>query len=294
LLVSACAHTQAFCPRPACVCHLCPAARFLCQFCAASVVGSYWWHGDNDRAPTAGAAKRALTTSFGTLSLSALLVSLAEAARTVARNAARNSKDKSLAVAIITCIALCVVSIFAALLRFINKWAVVFAALTGASLVESGTAVLDLFTARGFDLLINDDLVSTALGLASVGAAAIGALAGGVVAFAADHSVNNDDKVAHAIIAAILAFCVGLGMASCIASFIETATRAVFVAWALSPGSLAQTHRAEFDQIASAWRTAHPEAFESAGYAVLCAPGGYTPGGASAPPSIKAAPMAYA
>jgi hypothetical protein len=218
-------------------------------------------------------------------------VSLAEAARTVARNAARNSKDKSLAVAIITCIALCVVSIFAALLRFINKWAVVFAALTGASLVESGTAVLDLFTARGFDLIINDDLVSTALSLASVGAAAIGALAGGAFAYAAD---TSNDKVAHAIIAAILAFCVGLGMASCIASFIETATRAVFVAWALSPGSLAQTHRAEFDQIASAWRTAHPEAFESAGYAVLCAPGGYTPGGASAPPSIKAAPMAYA
>ena len=268
--------------------------RNVAAFCAASVVGSYWWHGDNDRAPTAGAAKRALTTSFGTLSLSALLVSIAEAARTVARNASNHSKDKSLAVAIITCVALCVVTIFAALMRFINKWAVVFAALTGASLVEAGTAVLDLFTARGFDAIINDDLVSTALTLASVGAAAIGALAGGAVSYAADISTNSNDKVAHAIIAAILAFCVGLGMASCIASFIETATRAVFVAWALSPGSLAQTHRADFDQIASAWRTAHPEAFNAAGYAQLCAPGGFTPGGAAAPPPYMAAPMAYA
>ena len=274
--------------------HAAPARPHFWQFCAASCVGSYWWHGDNDRAPTAGAAKRALTTSFGTLSLSALLVSIAEAARTVARNASKHSKDKSLAVAVITCVALCVVTIFAALMRFINKWAVVFAALTGASLVEAGTAVLDLFTARGFDAIINDDLVSTALALASVGAAAIGALAGGAVSYAADTSTNSDFIVAHAIIAAILAFCVGLGMASCIASFIETATRAVFVAWALSPGSLAQTHRADFDQIASAWRTAHPEAFNAAGYAQLCAPGGFTPGGAAAPPPYMAAPMAYA
>ena len=264
--------------------------RNVSAFCAASVVGSYWFHGDLDRAPTAGAARRALTTSFGTLSLSALLVSLAEAARAVARTAAKNSRDKSAVVALITCLALCVVSIFAALMRFVNKWAVVFAALTGASLAEAGHAVLDLFSARGFDAIINDDLVATALGLASVGAAAIGALAGGAVAYVADTSEN---RAAHAVIAAILAFCIGLGLASVMSSFIETATRAVFVAWALSPGSLAQTHRADFDHIAAAWRTAHPEEFAAAGYAVLCTPG-YAPGAATAPPPGLAAPMSYA
>ena len=240
--------------------------RNVSAFCAASVVGSYWWHGETVTSPTSDAARRALSTSCGTLSLSALLVAVAEATKAMARAAADRSRNQSLPVVIFAFVALCISSIFAAFMRFVNRWAVVFAALTGASLTEAGHAVLDLFTSRGFDAIINDDLVATALGLASVGAAAIGAVAGGAVAYLAD---SSEFRTAHAIIATVLAFCIGLMLASVMASFIETATRAVFVAWALSPGSLAATHRADFDMISAAWRTAHPQALEAAGYSVL-------------------------
>ncbi len=55
---------------------------------------------------------------------------------------------------------------------------------------------------------------------------------------------------------------------------ISTATRAVFVAWALAPGALQGTHPEHLQALAAAWHEAHPELFESCGYARACGVGG--------------------
>ena len=142
---------------------------------------------------------------------------------------------------------------------------------------QAGMAAIDLFRKRGWDMLINQDLVGTALNFASVACAALGALAGGAITLYLD---TTSEKKTHAGIAAALSFAVALVMASVLSSFIETAVRAVFVAWALSPGSLASTHPEHFRDISNAWKLAHPELLESSGYATHIA--SYEMGGGGA------------
>lgn len=242
--------------------------RNVAAFCAASVVGDWWWKGASERAPTVGALRRAFTTSFGTLSLGALLVSFARALKAATKARADRNRGGSgaaaVALAVIACVAQCLVAILAALIEWANHWAVVFAALTGLAFKPAGLAAIDLFRRRGWDALINDDLIGTALNFASVACAALGALAGGALALALD---TTPAKATHAGIAAALSFAVALVMASVLSSFIETAARAVFVSWALSPGSLAATHPEHFGRLAGAWQEAHPALLESSGYA---------------------------
>ncbi len=208
--------------------------RNVAAFTAASVVGDYWWKGDTETAPTTGAVRRALTTSFGSLSLSALLVSVVRAAQSIARAKSKEARrDGHVAVIIIACLAQCIISMLAAVLEWANQWAIVFCALTGLAFKPAGLSVWGLFKKRGFDMIVNDDLVGSALSLASVVSAAVGALSGGALAYALDTSTY---RVFHAGTAALLCFFVSLMLASVIASFFETATRAVFVSWALSPG----------------------------------------------------------
>ena len=209
--------------------------RNVAAFTSASVLGDYWWKGDAAQAPTLGAVHRALTTSFGSLSLSALLVAFVRAIRAIAKAKSRqaSSRDGHPIVAVIACLASCIISLLAAVMEWANHWAIIFCALTGLAFKPAGISVWDLFKRRGFTMIVNDDLVGSALGFASVAAASVGALAGGTLAFALDSSKN---RLVHSGAAALLCFFVALMLASVIASFVETATRAVFVSWALSPG----------------------------------------------------------
>ena len=208
--------------------------RNVAAFTAASVVGDYWWKGDTEKAPTMGAVRRALTTSFGSLSLSALLVSVVRAAQAIAKAKSKEARrDGHIAIIILACLAQCIISVLAAILEWANQWAIVFCALTGLAFKPAGLSVWTLFKRRGFDMIVNDDLVGSALSFASLVSAAVGALSGGALAYALD---TSEWRVFHAGTAAVLCFFIAMMLASVIASFVETATRAVFVSWALSPG----------------------------------------------------------
>ena len=64
----------------------------------------------------------------------------------------------------------------------------------------------------------------------------------------------------------------------------------MFVAWALAPGALQATHPDHMQALASAWHEAHPEIFETCGYARAC---GIGAGGlAPVQPAVYNAPPA--
>ena len=98
--------------------------RNIAAFCAASVVGDWWWKGAAETHQTSGAIKRALTTSFGTLSFGALLVSFARALKAMSKMRSSEKEGKAaLAVAIVACIAQCIIAIFAAVIEWANQCA---------------------------------------------------------------------------------------------------------------------------------------------------------------------------
>ena len=133
---------------------------------SAGVVAS-WWFGAAPGAGVAGgvvagALLRALTSSAGTAALAALVIAVLEVLRFLAHQAARRRGRDHCAMQLAGCVLGCLES----LAEYFNKWALTYAGVYGDSLVEAGRAVAALFERRGFDALINDSIVESALALA--------------------------------------------------------------------------------------------------------------------------------
>jgi hypothetical protein len=63
-------------------------------------------------------------------------------------------------------------------LSLFNKYALVYVALYGLDFTSAGAAVTELFKARGIDVIVNDTLIDTVLGLGSVIVGLVCALTG--------------------------------------------------------------------------------------------------------------------
>jgi len=163
------------------------------------------------------------------------------------------------------------------------------AALTGGSLASSGAAAAALFRRRGMDAAVNQTIVGCALGAAALLGAAAGALAGGGAAWAL-LGPETANRALQAGVAAALCFCVGAAMTTVLTPVVLASTRAVFVAFALSPRALARTHPAHLARLGAAWGAFHPEALRGAGYGAAA----LATGGAGAPHAGAGAPHAGA
>ena len=185
----------------------------ISSFSSASVTGDYWYKGSAARAPVWGALRRALTTSFGTISLGAFLVALCAALRAMldaAKASTRRNRDASPLLLALMCVAGCLLWLLQAVLEWANRWAIVYAALTGLAFKPAGLAAVALFRERGWDEVLNADLVASALRMASLVSASFGALAGGGLAWTLDKSPQ---AASHAGVAAGLCFFVGMALA---------------------------------------------------------------------------------
>jgi hypothetical protein len=187
--------------------------RNVSAFSSASVVGDFWYKGDSAKAPVWGAVRRAFTTSFGTISLGAFLVALCAALRymkAAAEESAKKSGRDSAALTLVLCLVSCLLFLLTAVIEWANRWAIVYAALTGLAFKPAGLAAVQLFKERGWDEILNADLVHGALSVAGFVSAAVGAIAGGGLAWTLD---KGPEKASHAAIAAFLCFFVGLSFA---------------------------------------------------------------------------------
>jgi hypothetical protein len=221
------------------------------SFTAASVTGEWWFAGSAQRAPVKGSLYRALTTSFGTLALGALLVAFVRTAHAMLRAQRRRA-------------AACLVGLVEQLAAWANNWALVYAALSGMPFAPAGRAALELFQRRGWTAIVNADLIGTALAVSGFASAAVGALAGGGTAYVL---ASGEHRGTQAGVAAALCFFLGLAMSVVLSTIVVSSTRAVFVAWALSPTALALNQPAHAVQLSQAWLQFHPAEFASCGYA---------------------------
>jgi len=237
-------------------------------FAAASVLGDWWFKGDKAAHPVAGALAHSLSTSCGTLSLAALLVAVIQAARTLYNMAAKRAKDRGACnrnplLCLWFCVVGCVLTFSEWLISWANSWAVVFAALTGQSYYQSGLAAMALFRKRGWEAVVNQDLVAVALRVAALVSACVGAVAGGMATYVILDRPGILNRTQQAGIAACLCFFVGAAMSSVLTSLLLASTRAVFAAWAMSPHALATSHPLHAAKLAEAWKKAHPAACAS-------------------------------
>lgn len=98
---------------------------YITHFVTAGVTGSWWFVGRPEK-PVTAAVCRAMTTSFGTLSLGAFIVAFLETAKRFARAAMRKEgRNGNNGAAILLCIATVIIGCVEALVAYLNVWAII-------------------------------------------------------------------------------------------------------------------------------------------------------------------------
>ncbi|RLN51445.1 hypothetical protein BBJ28_00011648, partial [Nothophytophthora sp. Chile5] len=128
----------------------------------AGTVATFWFSSESAGA-TGASLKRSTTTSFGSICFGSLIVAFLQALR--AQLAESGRQDGSA----LACFAECILGCLQSIMEYFNRWAYVYVGIYGYKFTEAGKAVFQLFHQRGFDAIINDDLIGNVLGFAALG-----------------------------------------------------------------------------------------------------------------------------
>lgn len=181
--------------------------------------------------PTARALQRALTTSFGSLCLGALLA----ASLKTMRAAAKGISSRSAVPAGIRSCALCVLGFLDVLTRFVNELAYTQVAMYGKTFSRASRDTWTLLVHHsGVDALVQRELISTALTLSAVLSGLVCSLVCGVWARSA--LGEEQPQWWQAVVAS---FVIGYASVSLVSVTVESGTNALFVCYAEDPSPLA-------------------------------------------------------
>lgn len=214
-----------------------------------------WWLVPTNTQPTCGSLKRACTTSFGSICFGSLVVAVLEATRAVLQRVREQAhRSNNMAAVCLLCCAECVLSCVERLIEFMNKYAYTQIAIYGKDFISAAKDTWELFKARSFDLLINDDLTGVVLSLGCI----LGGLVAGAVGGAMAYYTVSADHTTWQVLTGI-SFALGLAMTSLVMSVVESAVATTYVVWAQCPNELAQVRPEEFGRLRDATRGRHPD-----------------------------------
>lgn len=127
----------------------------------SGTVATFWYNSESAGA-TGSSLKRATTTSFGSICFGSLLVAILQALRALAESQREEGS-------FLGCICECILGCLQSLMEYFNRWAFVYVGIYGYKFTQAGKAVIDLFHQRGFDAIINDDLIGNVLSFGALG-----------------------------------------------------------------------------------------------------------------------------
>eukprot|EP00271_Cylindrocystis_brebissonii_P008320 TRINITY_DN2240_c0_g1_i3.p1 TRINITY_DN2240_c0_g1~~TRINITY_DN2240_c0_g1_i3.p1 ORF type:complete len:236 (-),score=23.01 TRINITY_DN2240_c0_g1_i3:741-1448(-) len=183
--------------------------------------------------PTMRALGRALTTSFGSICLGSFLVALLHACREMVVIIRSQTKGSEAAAIIASC-AECVLQCLENIVRYFNKWAYVQVAVYGKSFAQAARDTWDLIHSQGFNLVINDDLTSSALFLGC----AFGGVASALVAGIWTYLLPITDVQGWTAVIVAISFIIGFSITYLTVSVVESAVSTYFVCFAEDPATL--------------------------------------------------------
>lgn len=127
-----------------------------------SGVYASWYFSPNNppKGATRGAAKRALTYSFGSISFGSLIVAMINFLRQLCSVAQQQEASAgNLCGSIGFCVLGCFISILDWAVQFLNRYAFSYIALYGSSYLQAAKATWTLIKDRGIDALVNECLI---------------------------------------------------------------------------------------------------------------------------------------
>lgn len=229
----------------------------ICHVTTAGSVAS-WWLLPQMSAPVCPAFKRAMTTSFGSICFGSLIVAVLSAMREMCRTAKNSlSRSDNGGAACVACLFECMIQCIERLMKYFNLYAFTQVAIYGKSFVQAAKDTWALFTARGWTMLINDDLTGMVISMGALAGGVVSALAGAGLSFVFIDA-EAEELHAYMVIAGIVGFLIGFIMVTLIMSALSSAVATTFVLWAEAPTEL-QRNRPEFyNKLQDTARARHP------------------------------------
>ncbi|KAG2181360.1 hypothetical protein INT43_008943 [Umbelopsis isabellina] len=222
---------------------------YVCHVTISGIFASVYFLGDSVRSPVLGSARRALTTSFGSICFGGLLMAFMNMIR-VMISISRAETNNALC-SILLCFVQCIVNCIQGLLEWFNYYAFSGVAIYGRGFVESAKRTWTLIKDRGVEALINDNLINNVLFMGGLLVGVITSLFGFIYLAVAQPAFNSGGQVTPVIV--MMCFIIGLSMFSSIATVISSGVATTFVCLAEDPDALRRTKPELWERIRQTW-----------------------------------------
>ncbi|KAN0037566.1 hypothetical protein ACTFIV_002919 [Dictyostelium citrinum] len=178
--------------------------------------------------PTLGSARRALTTSFGSICFGSLIISLIETLRYLSQMMINN---RNVVVKIIGYIFNCILSMLSSIVQFFNTYAFTHVAIYGKSFCDSAKSTFTMFENRLGSTIINDNFVGTTIAIGGLVASLLLSILGALISIPFDMSVYGG----------ALALFIGYLVIITNLEVVYSSTISLFVCYVMEPEVLAHT-----------------------------------------------------
>lgn len=230
----------------------------------AGVVGTFWFAHEEASSFCSSAVTasflRSTTTSFGSICFGSLLTAIIKALRQIVQSA-RNDQGRN-DNGILLCLAECLLGYLEGIMLYFNKYAFIYCGLYGYDYLTAGRNVVSLFDARGWTVIINDDMVQNCLQLSCFVLSCLSGCTGMLITFVQGGSwldaLSEEDGSNKFIAAFSIAFIFGLIISSILMGVIDSAVSTALVCFAESPSDLHRHHPDLYEEMVGAWRKVYP------------------------------------
>ncbi|KAM9980761.1 hypothetical protein ACTFIY_003087 [Dictyostelium cf. discoideum] len=178
--------------------------------------------------PTLGSARRALTTSFGSICFGSLIISLIETLRYLSQMMINN---RNVVVKIIGYIFNCILSMLSSIVQFFNTYAFTHVAIYGKSFCDSAKSTFTMFENRLGSTIINDNFVGTTIAIGGLVASLLLSILGALISIPFGMSPYGG----------ALAFFIGYLVIITNLEVVYSSTISLFVCYVMEPEVLAHT-----------------------------------------------------
>jgi len=220
-------------------------SEFIKNYIHVTISGVYgaWYFNPNNpsKGATRGAAKRAATYSFGSISLGSLIVAIIQFMRQLCSVAQQNAAgDGNIVGVVLFCILGCLISLLNWAVEFLNRYAFSYIALYGKSYIAAAKDTWKMIKDRGIDALVNECLIGPVLSMGSTFIAYACALLAYLYLIFTSPAYNANGGYTPVVVA--FAFPIGLQICNIFTTPLSSGIDTIFVAMAWDPEVLMREH----------------------------------------------------
>ncbi|CAH0018348.1 unnamed protein product [Clonostachys rhizophaga] len=226
----------------------------------SGVYGAWYFSPHNfPRGATRGAAKRALTYSFGSISFGSLIVAIIQFLRqlcSVARSeAAQEGGIGGMIGYVVFCILGCLISVLEWAAEFLNRYAFSHIALYGKAYIPAAKDTWHMIKDRGIDALVNECLIGPVLSFGGIFIGYACALLAYLFLYIQKPSYNTTGAYTPVVVA--FAFLIGFQICNVFTTPLSSGIDTMFVGMGWDPQVLAREHPELYEEMARVYPKVH-------------------------------------